>query len=321
MAVQRNDILWKGVIEDFFEPLLRFFFKDVDQLFDFSKGFVFLDKELAALSVGPELEHAKVVDKLVRVFTRSGEVKWFLVHLEVQGYAGGDFASRMFTYYCRIRDKYHHPVTCLVIFLGKRGRKDLCFFEQEWLGLKVRFEYNCYYIGDQDEAELRKIDNPFALVVLIALLKLRHRKDIPRLLNSKLALAAELLRRGFSKDRTRRLLDFLNHYVHFEEAELNITFERQLQLLINQTSVKMGITEQILDLAEQRGVEMGLQKGRQEGVQKGREKGLQEGIRQGIKEGERKNALSVAKQLKSFGVSPEIIRKSTGLSASRIKSL
>ncbi len=322
MALQRNDILWKGVIEDFFEALLRFFFKDADRLVDFTKGFVFLDKELAALSRGPELEHPKVVDKLVRVFTRSGDVKFFLVHLEVQGYADGDFARRMFTYYSRIWDKHKQPLTCIAIFLGRRGRQDISFFEQEWLGSKVRFEYNCYYIGDQDEECLRKMDNPFAVVVLIALLKLRHRSNIPQLLDSKLALAEELLRRGLPKDKTRQLLlDFLSYYLHFEEVELNTTFERQLQLLTNQTSAKMGITEQILDIAKQRGKEMGLREGIQEGLQKGIQQGIQKGRQQGVKEGKQQNALSVARQLKILGVSTEIIRKSTGLSVSRIKAL
>src|SRR3546814_130560 len=104
MTLQRNDILWKGVIEYLFEALLRFFFKNADQLFDFTKGFVFLDKELAALSAGRGLKHPKVVDKLVQVFTKSGTEKWFLVHLEVQGDTRGDFGKRMFTYYARILD-------------------------------------------------------------------------------------------------------------------------------------------------------------------------------------------------------------------------
>ncbi len=313
MTVQQNDILWKGIIEDFFEPLLRFFFKEANQLFNFTKGFVFLDKELAALSAGPALQHPKVVDKLVRVYTKAGAEEWLLVHLEVQGYAGSDFPRRMFTYYFRIWDKHHVPITCLVIFLGKRGRQDICFFEQQCLGSKIRFEYNCFYVGDQDEAELQKMDNPFALVVLTALIKLNYRNDIPRLFHSKLALAAELLRRGLSKDTTRRLLDFLSYYVHFDEGELNTTFERQLQLLTDQTSVKMGITEQILDIAKQRGKEMGLRKGRQEG--------RQEGLQKGLREGKQQTALSVAKLLKERGVSLEIIQESTGLSATRIKAL
>lgn len=216
MMLQTNDILWKGVIEDLFEPLLRFFFKDADQLFDFSKGFVFLDKELETISRNPEPQHPRVVDKLVQVCSRQNAKQRFLVYLTVQEYADADFAQRMFIYYCRILDKYPRPVTILAIFLGKRGKKDVCFFEDRWLGSKLRFEYNCYYIDDQDESELRKMDNSFALVVLIALLKLRFHNDVPRLLRSVQALIRELLRRGLPADTTRLLLAFLTYYIHFD---------------------------------------------------------------------------------------------------------
>ena len=51
MSVKRNDILWKGALEDFFARFLRMVFPDADDLFDFSKGFSFLDKELACQDI------------------------------------------------------------------------------------------------------------------------------------------------------------------------------------------------------------------------------------------------------------------------------
>jgi len=309
MAVQRNDILWKGIIEDLFEDLLRFFFKEADSLFDFARGFSFLEKELAELFPAQDLKHPKSVDKLVRVFTKSDAEQWLLVHLEVQGYPQQDFARRMFTYYYRILDKFKKPVTCIVIFLGKRSKQHASLFEQEFLGSKIRFEYNSYYIGEQDEVELKKMDNPFAIVVRTALMKWKHHRNTARLLKFKISLARELLQFGLSKEKTRRLFSFLNYYIHFEDRGLNTKFDRQLELLTNKTTTKMGITEQLLDIAEKRGEGRGLQKG------------LQKGKTEGLREGEQKKALSIAKQLKTFGVSIEIIRKSTGLGVRRIKAL
>ena len=41
-------------------------------MFDIKKGFQFLDKELEQLFPAEKLESPKFVDKLVKVFTRSG---------------------------------------------------------------------------------------------------------------------------------------------------------------------------------------------------------------------------------------------------------
>jgi hypothetical protein len=47
--MKRNDLLWKFILEDVFEEFLRFFYANADLIFDMSKGFDFLDKELEEL--------------------------------------------------------------------------------------------------------------------------------------------------------------------------------------------------------------------------------------------------------------------------------
>lgn len=96
--LQRNDILWKGILEDLFADFLRFFYTNADEIFDIDRGFEFLDKELEQLYPGIDLKHPKFVDKLVKVYRKSGEEEWLLIHIEVQGYDDGNFAHRMFTY-------------------------------------------------------------------------------------------------------------------------------------------------------------------------------------------------------------------------------
>ncbi len=51
---KKNDILLKSAFEESFSDLLYFFFKDADIVFDFERGFDFMDKELAELF--PDLE-------------------------------------------------------------------------------------------------------------------------------------------------------------------------------------------------------------------------------------------------------------------------
>ncbi|WP_223833795.1 RpnC/YadD family protein [Spirosoma profusum] len=102
--------MWKAILEDVFDDFLRFFYPNADDLFDFDKGFGYLDKELEQL-FPPEQDtyQPRYVDKLVKVFTqKAGKPieQWILVHIEVQGYKDPHFAERMFQYYYRIFDKY-----------------------------------------------------------------------------------------------------------------------------------------------------------------------------------------------------------------------
>ena len=50
---RKSDILWKVVMEEVFDDLLRFIFPDADQVYNMERGFEFLDKELAELYPDP----------------------------------------------------------------------------------------------------------------------------------------------------------------------------------------------------------------------------------------------------------------------------
>lgn len=59
------------------------------------------------------------------------------------------------------------------------------------------------------------------------------------------------------------------------------------------------------------------QKGRKEGIQEGIEKGIQKGIQ----EGEKKKQYEIARNLKSFGIAPDIIAKTTEMTLKEIAEL
>jgi len=50
---RNNDVLWKGLLEEVFDDLLRFVFPDARKVFDFGRGFELLDKELAEMYPEP----------------------------------------------------------------------------------------------------------------------------------------------------------------------------------------------------------------------------------------------------------------------------
>ena len=94
------------MLEEVFEDLLRFVDPGIERKLDLSRGFEFMDKELAAINPEPgETADTRVVDKLVKVYLRDGGETWMLLHVEVQGENEAGFAKRMFRYYYRLLDR------------------------------------------------------------------------------------------------------------------------------------------------------------------------------------------------------------------------
>src|ERR1700744_4544942 len=166
---RKDDVLWKGILEDVFDDFLRFLNPDAESLLDLNKKFEFLDKELQQVFPPENDEFSpKVVDKLVKVFTKGGEEKWILVHVEIQGQYHEDFASRMFRYYYRLLDKYNKPITAYAIFTEANSKTRPDGFELDFMGTSLKYTFNTYKIASQSDEELLADDNPFALVVLTA---------------------------------------------------------------------------------------------------------------------------------------------------------
>lgn len=264
--MKRDDTLWKGILENLFDDFLRFFFPDADKLFDMKKGFQFLDKELEQLFPAPEnMQSPRFVDKLVKVFSRTGKEEWFLVHIEIQGYNDKDFAKRMFHYFYHILDKYGKSVTAIAIFTDTNKKFKLALYEYDYLGTKNTFQFNTYKVIEQDEKVLEKSDNPFAIIVLTVLLALKSGKlDDDELFKLKFSLAKKLLAQKFSKQKVRGLMNFLKFYVHFADPKYNLNFDKALEV-ITKNKKTMGIEEMILERARKEGLEKGIQKGKAEG--------------------------------------------------------
>jgi predicted transposase YdaD len=263
---RKNDILWKGMLEEVFDDLLRFVFKQAEEVFDLKRGFEFLDKELSEICPEPDREpNTRFVDKLVKVFTKDGNEEWLLVHLEVQGYPDRQFPERMFQYYYRIFDRYRRPVTAIAIFTGTDGKSMPDRYEHHFLGTHHVYKYNTLCVTEYSDELLLESDNPFALVVMAAKKALLAGK-IPEfeLVGQKLLVAKLLYKKGlFSKRKIEGILTFLNNYVLFEKQETNLIFMKELDIITGKAKT-MGIIEQLAEIRAQEGHEMGLEEGRVE---------------------------------------------------------
>ncbi|WP_158795454.1 hypothetical protein [Pedobacter sp. L105] len=230
--MKRNeDILWKGILEDAFDDFLRFIDPEAERLLDLERGFDFLDKELLQEVPSKGNRHSsKIVDKLVKVYTKNGQEEYILVHVEVQGKYQKDFGKRMFTFYYHLFDKYNKHITAYAIFTEANTIERPNFFTIELLSTSLLYTFKTYKIANQKEEELLASNNPFALVVLAAKTVLMSKKikdngqRDQQLLAVKTNLVKQLLSKGLNKEKVRIIMNFINYYINFDSNEINIKF-------------------------------------------------------------------------------------------------
>lgn len=190
-----NDTLWKGIIEDLLTDFLTFFYPD--QFFDLEKGWDFLDKELDDLFPYIDGPHqTRRVDKLIKVFDTKWKERWFLIHVEVQGYNDPELPERIFQYFYRLRDRYKKPVTTLVILTDARPGYNPAEYRYTQIRCELIYRYRTYKVLNQLEDDLKKNVNPFATVIqtVLTALKMKKLKDWEQM-ELKTALIRKLLER------------------------------------------------------------------------------------------------------------------------------
>lgn len=246
MSYHRYDTLWKALVEDLTADLLRFYFPNAEEIFDFSKGFKFLSQELAELNPDINSNSPKRADILIQVYLKDGQVYHLLVLMEVHGYDDAGFTEKLYTCYYRLRDRYKVPVTTLVIYLAGRNKNNASFYTTECLGTKIRFDFNAYYVREQNEERLLQSKNPFAIAILTALADIKGKNKPEHLLyNSKMQLVRNLLKANYPKEKAKFLLNFITLYIKFGNDQLNTNFDTEVKILTEQKSQIMGIMEAV----------------------------------------------------------------------------
>jgi hypothetical protein len=259
------DSPWKEALDRYFERFLAFFFPLAHADVDWLRGYETLDGELQ--KIVPEAQQGRrVVDKLFKVWLRSGEEKWLLIHVEVQSTRDGDFPKRMYVYNYRIFDRYDKEVVSLAILADD---------DPDWRPSQYGYGRWGFHTGTQfpsiklldyvpHEAALEADPNPFATVVLAHLKTLETRRDLGARRAWKVHLVKRLFSRGLSTEDVRQLFRFIDWIMDLPEA-LAALFCQEI------TEYQKEKHMPFIDVFERRGME----KGREEGMEKGFLKGIE----------------------------------------------
>jgi len=238
------------MLEEVFDDFLRFAFPQADRIFNMYRGFEFLDKELGEMYPEPDKRsNTRFVDKLVKVYTKTGKARYLLVHVEVQGHHDPRFTKRMFKYFYRIFDRFDHPVIPIAIFTGRDGKRMPDRYEFSFGGMELMYKFNTLYIIDYDDEILKESHNRFALVLLAAKTALLTGVNLDgKLLSQKILIFRILYERGpFSKAKIAAIVSFLHNYVFFSEPKINRIFMQQVDLITGKKNT-MGIIEQLAEI-------------------------------------------------------------------------
>lgn len=265
-----EDNLWKAILEEIFTDFIRFIHPGVDEILDLRRGYVFLDKELKQVfSPHRGSPNLKIVDKLIKVYSKNGGEEFILIHIEVQAKYRKDFGRRMLTYYYRLLDKYNKPISAYAIFTEPTHKPRPGNFSLDFMGTKLSYDFNTYKISESSDDALLSNQNPFALVVLAARTAFKgHRiKDDDErdmlIKHLKLDLIKRLIDRKIERNKKEAIFYFINNYITFDLEETKTTFEKELEVF-----TKRDYTMNMHELMIADAVHRGKIEGKAEGVNK-----------------------------------------------------
>lgn len=121
----------------------------------------------------------RYVDKLLKVYLRSGEETWIYIHLEFQAQQDSQMAERMYIYSCALYLRYRKPILSLVVLGDDQPNwRPQRFFYNLW-GCRVCLDYLTVKLWDYRDRmeELKLSGNPFAYFVIAHLKTLETQKD------------------------------------------------------------------------------------------------------------------------------------------------
>lgn len=253
------DSPWKTLLDRWFPAFMAWFFPPIAAEIDWTRGYVFLDKELQKISRRAQ-EKRRHADKLVKVWRGTSEEMWVLVHVEIQAGHETDFTERMFIYYYRLFDRYRLPLASLVVLADDRPQWRPDRYERQLWGCELNLTFPVVKLLDYQGrlAELETDPNPFALATAAHLLARATRKDPQGRLAGKLALTRRLYQRGWTKPEVLDLYEFIDWLLALPEA-LEDAFLDEIHDL--EASTKMRYISSAERIGMKRGHEQGMQQG------------------------------------------------------------
>ena len=251
-----HDRLHKELFGTFSQEFVNLLLPNVAALLDSGVSLVPLDKEIFTdVTSGGRHE----VDLLLRAKFK-GEDAFFLIHVENQSTAQGEFPKRMFRYFARLTEKYDLPVYPVVVFsydAPQRPEPDryVVSFPGETV---LRFEYSVIQLNRIPWRRFVRQENPIASA-LMAKMKMSAR-DRPKVKAECLRMLANL---RLDPARSALIGGFIESYLSLTAQEMK-RYEREV------AGFAPAEREATMELLTHWHLE-GRQEGRQEGLVQGKE--------------------------------------------------
>lgn len=261
MVRKQFDTPWKLILEHFFKQLVEFFMPEAAAEIDWGKPHEFLDKELLAIQKKAKVGN-KIADKLVKVFTKSGEEVWVILHVEVQGSKEKEFASRMFEYYYRIYDKHKVAIMSMAILTDENTNWRPNNFHRSLWGCDLNLLFPIVKLIDfkTQLATLKASSNPISKVVEAHLTALDVRGDNKLEFKNKLVLVKSLYTLGYTKEEVGLLYSFIDYLLALPE-------ELEEEFIQNMREFEENNEMHYITSAERLGMKKGKLEGKLEGQQ------------------------------------------------------
>ena len=197
---------WKEVIEKHAEKAVLFFMPKLHAQVNWAIKPVFLEQEMRNIRRKKLKGRKKIVDKLLKVWLKTGEVRWILIHIEIESSDESGFNKRMFIYFSRAFDKYDVTIVTLALLVGEKPPPSYNKFETNDFGTYVAYGYNSYVVAYQNEKVLLASTNIFALFILANLYTLQTKDDMQRRLELKKKMYELAVERNISLEDVDDLL-------------------------------------------------------------------------------------------------------------------
>jgi hypothetical protein len=241
--LRTQDELWKAIIPMLWVQFMHFCMEDWVKSIDFTREPVYLDKELKRLRLKAKSKN-RAVDFLIRVYLKDGTTKTFLLHIEVQGYPDDKFGERIFQYYYRIGDLLQEPVETIVIMIDDDPTFRPSEYRQVFGQTAVYFTFRMFKLLDNPPPYHGKEDNPFSVVFETAwyALKQHKLKTDEDLMNLKFRLVRRLLENKVDTETIYALLEFINIYLPFGNSKKELTFELEIESIIDKNNDMEALT-------------------------------------------------------------------------------
>jgi hypothetical protein len=272
-----HDRLFKELLTTFFVEFVEAFLPDVFAYLE-PESIVFLDKEIFMdITEGKRYESDIVVQAKFQ-----GRDAFFLLIVENQSTPQSEFPDRMFNYVGRFWEKFRLPIYPVALFSYDQPLKLAPnTFSMEFPGFWViRFQFRAIQLNQLSWKDYAKKRNPAATALMVKMQIPEDERVKVRLECLRLIVTLKL-----DPARSQLIAGFVRTYLQMTRLEL-VELQREVGLLPREElNTMMTLTNEWIEIGEEKGIE----KGRTEGIAKG----IVEGIEQGMERGRAAEARSL----------------------------